>query len=308
MMVETQLYISSAFGPAEQLHGGSRVISASSFWILNSTTQHPTPHTRNHARRTRSRISAYIRRNSVDVKRTNTYFPTEPGKSTRVTHRRHHGPHSASTVSIECAEEGRVIAVVKAGPKTRTQACNERGGGWYENRWIRRLSFLETDTPSLPPPPSLTRSLTRHRGQQVGTGSNCGCGSIAGGRPYRFALADSADAFHCSGLLMVQNYLSLLVSDREREVARGGMLSVGEPWWAVRVGMRVGVGVVKGGIRNADAISPMVCLVRPVLTRTDTITSLAHSHTRKIMQRTIDQIHIVNMTHKSVTPPPRALL
>lgn len=34
MMVETHSYKLSPLGPAEQLHGGSRLISASSFWIL----------------------------------------------------------------------------------------------------------------------------------------------------------------------------------------------------------------------------------------------------------------------------------
>ncbi len=36
-MVDTHSYKLSPFGPAEQLHGGSRLISASSFWILHST-------------------------------------------------------------------------------------------------------------------------------------------------------------------------------------------------------------------------------------------------------------------------------
>ena len=36
-IVETHSYKLSPFGPAEQLHGGSRLISASSFWILHIT-------------------------------------------------------------------------------------------------------------------------------------------------------------------------------------------------------------------------------------------------------------------------------
>lgn len=33
MMVDTHSYMLSPFGPAEQLHGGSKLISANSFWI-----------------------------------------------------------------------------------------------------------------------------------------------------------------------------------------------------------------------------------------------------------------------------------
>jgi len=39
MMVETHSKRLSPFGPAEQLHGGSRLISASSFWILKGARE-----------------------------------------------------------------------------------------------------------------------------------------------------------------------------------------------------------------------------------------------------------------------------
>ncbi len=39
-IVDTHSYKLSPFGPAEQLHGGSRLISASSFWILHIKKRH----------------------------------------------------------------------------------------------------------------------------------------------------------------------------------------------------------------------------------------------------------------------------
>jgi hypothetical protein len=41
MMVETHSKRLSPLGPAEQLHGGSKLISASSFWILYETPPPP---------------------------------------------------------------------------------------------------------------------------------------------------------------------------------------------------------------------------------------------------------------------------
>ena len=44
MMVDTHSKRLSPLGPAEQLHGGSKLISASSFWILQRHEQHEHEH------------------------------------------------------------------------------------------------------------------------------------------------------------------------------------------------------------------------------------------------------------------------